>query len=216
MDERSDRIADKVQALSDIELATLLCLITDQHCIIEGDRQSLDKLDQEIRLVARNVFELTWAVLECSESTTVDEFCTGILVEESAGDYFSVANEDPRDDDLSYAARAGSPKKSNGRHQIEDGFPNLEELQGVEPIYEDNASTSSIVRSPPEALEKREGSVIFTEADLNELSSLITKVSISTEVRAYLHNIVVFMRLHRAVGGGISAMATRHFDLLSQ
>lgn len=52
--------------------------------------------------------------------------------------------------------------------------------------------------------------------DLNELSGLTAKVRMSTEVRAYLHNIVVFMRLHRAVGGGISAMATRHFGVLAQ
>jgi hypothetical protein len=47
------------------------------------------------------------------------------------------------------------------KHQVEDGFPNLEELQEKEGIYEDDASASSVVRSPPE---KREGSVIFTEA----------------------------------------------------
>jgi hypothetical protein len=41
-------------------------------------------------------------------------------------------------------------------------------------------------------------------------------VKISSEVRAYLHNIIVFMRLHRAVAGGISAMATRHFNTLAQ
>lgn len=51
MDDSREHIADKVQALSDIELAALLCLVTDQHCIIEGDEHSLDELDQEIRLV---------------------------------------------------------------------------------------------------------------------------------------------------------------------
>lgn len=44
----------------------------------------------------------------------------------------------------------------------------------------------------------------------------MNNAKISSEVRAYLHNIVVFMRLHRAVAGGISAMATRHFNTLAQ
>lgn len=44
----------------------------------------------------------------------------------------------------------------------------------------------------------------------------MSKVKISSDVRAYLHNIVVFMRLHRAVAGGISALATRHFNTLAQ
>lgn len=34
------------------------------------------------------------------------------------------------------------------------------------------------------------------------------------EVRTYLHNIITFMRLHRAVAGGVSSQATRHFHQL--
>ncbi|KAF1970649.1 hypothetical protein BU23DRAFT_581979 [Bimuria novae-zelandiae CBS 107.79] len=294
MDEPSHLIEDKVQALSDIELAALLCLITEQHCIIEAEKQSLDEIDQEIRLVAKNVFGLTWAVLECSESTTLDEFGTGILVGGEDEDYFGSVNDNPRGD-----FSQGPSQKSNERvprsarpftrldsrrianlvvaknlnqasnqvqiqalelirgkrnytrtavhaapkpflfialnavgtaplslhlsdhicishkHQLEDGLPNLEELQRKGRIYEDDASTSSVVRSHPETYEHRDGPVVFSAADLAELSDLVAKVRISTEVRAYLHNIVVFMRLHRAVGGGISAMATRHFSLLS-
>lgn len=52
--------------------------------------------------------------------------------------------------------------------------------------------------------------------EIMKLTALTAEVRISSDVRAYLHNIVVFMRLHRAVRGGISAMATRHFDALSQ
>jgi hypothetical protein len=52
MEDVRDRIADKVQALSDIELAVLLCLITEQHCIIETEKEGIDDLDQEIRLVS--------------------------------------------------------------------------------------------------------------------------------------------------------------------
>lgn len=61
----------------------------------------------------------------------MDEFCAGILVDETAGDYFSLANRSSREEvgymayggllianicqDLKYAAQAGSPKKFNGR-----------------------------------------------------------------------------------------------------
>ena len=46
---------------------------------------------------------------------------------------------------------------------------------------------------------------------LTELSSAVT---ITAEVKRYLHNIATFLRLHRAVAGGISAQASKHFDLL--
>lgn len=39
-------------------------------------------------------------------------------------------------------------------------------------------------------------------------------MKLSAEVRTYLHNVVVFMRLHRAVAGGISSQGTRHFHQL--
>ena len=51
MEDVGDRITEKVQALSDIELAILICLITEQHCIIEAERQTLDFLVQEIQVV---------------------------------------------------------------------------------------------------------------------------------------------------------------------
>ena len=34
------------------------------------------------------------------------------------------------------------------------------------------------------------------------------------EVKQYQQNIVAFLRLHRAVAGGITAAATKHFDKL--
>jgi hypothetical protein len=84
-------------------------------------------------------------------------------------------------------------------------------------MSEDDASTSSVVRSSPYMLEKRTGSsLIFSQEEITKLTSLTAEVKISSELRAYLHNIVVFMRLHRAVAGGISALATRHFNMLAQ
>jgi len=44
-------INGKVQELGDVELACLICLIADQHAIVEADKESLDDLEQEIRLV---------------------------------------------------------------------------------------------------------------------------------------------------------------------
>jgi hypothetical protein len=44
--------------------------------------------------VASNVFGLTWAVLECNEQTTLDDFGYGILVNnETDDDYFSSKSE---------------------------------------------------------------------------------------------------------------------------
>jgi MoxR-like ATPase len=75
---------------------------------------------------------------------------------------------------------------------------------------------SSVVHTPPFVSAKHKvQAALFSPADLTHLTNLTSEVKISSEVRAYLHNIVVFMRLHRAVTGGISALATRHFNTLA-
>jgi MoxR-like ATPase len=46
------------------------------------------------------------------------------------------------------------------------------------------------------------------------LAQLSDQVTVSVDVKRYQQNIVAFLRLHRAVAGGISAAATKHFDKL--
>jgi hypothetical protein len=111
-------------------------------------------------------------------------------------------------------------------HDPEDGFPNMEDL------YDDGQSTSSVVkRSPkldPEWLLKPlittavSTGVLVSEIssncyqDIDHLSNLSDHSTVSTEVKQYLQNIIAFLRLHRAVAGGISALATKHFDKLTK
>lgn len=56
--------------------------------------------------------------------------------------------------------------------------------------------------------------LLIWSQDLDNLILHSHAVTITAEVKRYLQNIVVFLRLHRAVAGGISARATKHFDLL--
>lgn len=45
------RIAEKVQSLSDLELAVLICLVADQHCIIETEKERIRDVQEELKLV---------------------------------------------------------------------------------------------------------------------------------------------------------------------
>lgn len=44
-------ISAKAQELSDVELALLLCLAADQHCIIQTKEEGIDALEEELQLV---------------------------------------------------------------------------------------------------------------------------------------------------------------------
>jgi hypothetical protein len=47
-----EMLLDRIQDLSDLELATLICLVAEEHCIIHTDAESRDKLAQELELVS--------------------------------------------------------------------------------------------------------------------------------------------------------------------
>lgn len=46
----------KVHDLSDLELAALICLVAQEHCIIDTDEDSIDELVQELELVCRLLY----------------------------------------------------------------------------------------------------------------------------------------------------------------
>jgi hypothetical protein len=47
----ANQIFAKVQDLSDVELAFLICVIAKQHCLIQTNEESLDELEEELQLV---------------------------------------------------------------------------------------------------------------------------------------------------------------------
>ena len=48
------------------------------------------------------------------------------------------------------------------------------------------------------------------------MSQLSDHATVTVELKQYQQNIISFLRLHRAVAGGISAQATQHFDKLTR
>lgn len=46
-----DHLVEKVQTLSDLELAVLICLIAEQHCIIQTEHELLENVEDELKLV---------------------------------------------------------------------------------------------------------------------------------------------------------------------
>ncbi|KAF2138766.1 uncharacterized protein K452DRAFT_255614 [Aplosporella prunicola CBS 121167] len=294
-------IAEKAQGLSDLELATLLCLVAEQHCIIQAAHpDQLGPLAQELQLVAANCFGLSCAVLDCSDKTSLDDFSNGLLVEDDDPSYFtSTPGHYPEQDSFGGSPPEGhrtprhrsprSPLEVNLKianvvvaknldcahrqvqtqvlelirgkriftrtavypvpkrflfisllashsganltphlndhffishyHQTEDGLPNLEEYTGKRAVSDDSASLDSVIRpssSPAAPFRPSFQMPLFPQADVEALSQRQMNARIASEVRAYLHNVVVFMRLHRGVAGGISALGTRHFLMLSK
>ncbi|KAF2762705.1 hypothetical protein EJ05DRAFT_491055 [Pseudovirgaria hyperparasitica] len=285
MDIPGELLLSKVQALSDLELACLLCLIADQHFIVEASATALNHVEQELKLISTGIFGLSCSTLECHKQTTVDDFGNGLLETESSDSYFTASKESTRLDLHLSANKARSPGRRSVRspmsppesrqianlvilknldqapHQVQvqtlelirgrriftrttvhvapkpflliallpedhigsmnrhlidhffishrhgpaDELPNLEELGERSPTLS-SMSTKKI--EPKQS--------VFSREDLETLSQLESSVRMSSDVRCYVHNIVVFLRMHRAVSSGITAAATRHVNVLSR
>ena len=118
----------KIQGLGDLELAILICLVAQEHCIFSTSYESKHDLRDEVRLICESTFGLQLAVIECSPQMTVDEFNEGILVEvkRDEDDYFEPqeSRDQPRTPvDFTYPRVASSGRlRSNtlDRRQIAD------------------------------------------------------------------------------------------------
>lgn len=94
-------------------------------------------------------------------------------------------------------------------HSYEDGYPNTDEQEN------DAESISSVVRKSDGFIEPSLDP-IFRATDILALQRCGDEVSMSIEVNSYIMNIIAFLRLHRAVSGGISPLATNHCTRLAK
>ncbi|MCJ1402297.1 hypothetical protein MMC11_005517 [Xylographa trunciseda] len=272
-------IFSNVQDLTDVELALLLSLVANQHCIIETKEEALDALEEEIQMIVSNVFGLSAVVIQCTKDTTLEDFSSGILLSNQitddhssspkinrSGSSYRLEGLLPREDDrlpnvvvarnlgfathqvqiqalellrtgrifthtavysvpkpfllvvLELASCTPLVKHLNDHiflshyHDPEDGFANIEE--GSEWVEDDRASLSSVVhRSVTRGPEKEP---LFGLEEIQLLNDQSRSSTVSVEVKRYLHDILTFLRRHRAVASGITPLATKHFELLAR
>ena len=79
-------IHSKVQEIGDLELAILVCLVAQEHCVFSTHPSSRHDLRDELRLICMHTFGLQPAIVECSSKTTVDQFSEAVLVESNDPD----------------------------------------------------------------------------------------------------------------------------------
>ncbi|KFY30840.1 hypothetical protein V493_01609 [Pseudogymnoascus sp. VKM F-4281 (FW-2241)] len=283
-----EALLDKISNLSDLELAALLCLTNEEHCIIDTDPDSIEHLVHELRLIASNVFGLSHAVIDCSEQTTLEDFDNALQTEppvspredsparyrhdshlQPSPGFRSLSRSSPRSETFADSRKIASviiakdldeapkqvqiqalelirtkrifthtsvqsaPKRflfiaviAGGEgprltehlnnhmfishfHSHEDGYPNMDEQEN------DAESISSVIRKSDGLIEPSPNPV-FTATDILSLQRCVDDVSMSIEVTGYIMNIIAFLRLHHAVSGGISPLATSHCTKLAK
>ncbi|KIW03744.1 uncharacterized protein PV09_05051 [Verruconis gallopava] len=279
------RLAEKAQELGDIELAVLLCLVAEAHCIIEADVEDIEQAEKEIQSICHKTFGLTTATLNCTADMSLDDFDAHILVYDAAEvvtptanqhiqeDYFSSSDaiskrtkmlgfeDDGKIADVIVArdlhlapvevqvqalelmrgkrvftrrALYTAPKRFvlvalntadkgpkmmlhlNNHFSISHFYQHPDSSAASDIFDHENTSTRSNVRSRPSipAFPRQSSGInpflpFFQKYEIDEIAKLSSRVKLHPDVRAYMHNIVVFMRMHRAVASGVTPHATR-------
>ncbi|KAL8698636.1 MAG: hypothetical protein Q9201_006459 [Fulgogasparrea decipioides] len=273
----SVELVQKVEGLSDLELALLLSFVANEHCLIQTEENGLYHLQQELQLIASNIYNVNHLAMECSTETALNDFNSALLAG-AAPVEGSGSPEDSRDADSAESEKVqqkcttlttpniiflrnpnladyetqiqalelirsrkigdittpkrfcmvivrcvdGPPlnKHLNDHiflshyHDLEDGFTNLESAS--EWIEDDRSSSSSVVRKTVIQTQENRVERTISDADVQKLVDESKKVTMTAGVRCYLQNIVVFLRQHRAVDGGITPRATKAFDTLAR
>jgi hypothetical protein len=74
-----------VPQLSELELACLICLVADKHCIVRADESELDAVQKELSSISASTFGFSCTTLQCSSKTTLEDLSRAALEE----DYFA-------------------------------------------------------------------------------------------------------------------------------
>ncbi|EXJ63344.1 uncharacterized protein A1O5_11665 [Cladophialophora psammophila CBS 110553] len=70
---------DHVNDLTDLELAVLLSLVAQHHCMVVGRDDLLDDLASEIALIVRDMFGLSYIILDRDDLQSINTFGAAIL-----------------------------------------------------------------------------------------------------------------------------------------
>lgn len=346
-----NNVIGKVHSLSDVELACLLSLLSNEHCIISTPSDCLDDLVTELRLIADRTFGLKSAVVDCTPHTTLDDFASSLLLHPHASSptttrsispylsrtgqesYFPVSHSHGHNhsnqNQSGYISGRGhgpsspltptSPTGAGPHSQIAnvilaknlDHAPKAVQIQALELLRTHRIFTRTSVQTAPKTFmfvavlgadsggvarvtphlndffyvahwvdpdeegfahldgddgdsssmassnarengnvrgdgddaasiastasvvkrrSRTSGSLfrspkainsaafpkppVFSTSDISHLRQATLRVSVDIDVTRYQMNIVSFLRMHRAVGGGITPQATRHFETL--
>lgn len=116
-------------------------------------------------------------------------------------------------------------------HNPEDGYVNLDEAENRNKDDDETASTESVVKkasndtTPSTALisdivshsrKPLSSSILIYRQpqEISQLAKLSQEVQIDVDILRYQMNIISFLRMHRAVAGGITPAATKHLHQL--
>ncbi|KAL4974005.1 hypothetical protein BDW66DRAFT_93424 [Aspergillus desertorum] len=249
-------ISGLAHELSDLELALLICLGGQEHCLIEATEGNIHDVAAELALICSHTYNLIYAVVEFSDTTPPQDFhdqvCThsrnepGSIVNVVIAKNFDYAPENIQLEALELMRSRKLPTESgvleapthflfvpivvrdssqvrpilnahlndtlfiSHLHDSEDGYVYLEDDDWMS---EGQASMSSVIHR---SNTKDSHHTNIDHELIKALHDASKAVTATAELVRYQQDIVVFLRLSRAVAGGISARSSIQLTKLAK
>ena len=100
-------------------------------------------------------------------------------------------------------------------HENDDDFIHEEKASSF-PDLDTVPNGSLLQRSSTDTLSFPQDRYMISMKNIQELAASTQDVTMTIETKSYLHNLVVFLRMNRAVQKGPSPAATTYFEHLSK
>ncbi|KAF2863191.1 hypothetical protein K470DRAFT_141657 [Piedraia hortae CBS 480.64] len=234
-------ILDKIRQLGDLDLAILASLISNQHCLCSTAVKEIPYLRSDLLKSCTETFGLETVAFECSGKTTVDEFNEFVLIgssndpslDPSHANHTNGYSKGKKIADVIIATgldlaplnvqvqsiellRTRTLVTTTSSHVAPEEFLFIAVLSTPTARLNPHLNDLFAISYFHEAGDLGKATAIkFTPDEIDSLRDNVQEVRITAEVRQYLHNIAVFMRLSRYVKGGVTAASTNHLRSLA-
>ncbi|KAJ6789705.1 hypothetical protein PWT90_00569 [Aphanocladium album] len=204
-------LIEKVHDLSDLELAVLLCLISREHCLISTPASAIDNLLLELQLIANKTFGLEWAVIDCSESTTLEDFASSLLSTSPPPPPAAAATTNDHYGSSSKAAAAGGSYFPSSQRHPRGAIPSLRTGLTVATNRGDSTTSPQIANFViARNLDRAPHAVQIQALELLRTRRIFTRTAVQVAPKQF-----VFVPVLEARSGG-KARVTQHLnDFLS-
>jgi hypothetical protein len=193
-------IHPKIQELGDLELAILVCLVAQEHCVFSAGHTSRHDLKDELRLICKHTFGLQPATVDCSPQMTVDQFSEAILVESVDADDDAFGQRESYD----RPTLSVDFTSARGRSPSRFGSNMLDERRIADVIIATDLDTAS-EHVQVQALELIRTKRIFTRTAMHTASKAVMVLALSSKPHArlslHLNDLFCMSHFHREEDG---------------
>nr|POF18681.1 hypothetical protein CFP56_62189 [Quercus suber] len=197
---------EKLQKTGDLELAILVSLIAEEHCLFSGPQQSARDVRDELRLVCANVFGLRVATINCTSRTTVEVFNEQILVDGTDSFEDDLETRDGEKKSQITPATADSPGPRDGSHARFGSLSNYLDDRRIADVVIATHLDHANLNVQTQALELLRTKRVFTRSAMHTAPKdfLLVAILSSSEARLSHHLNDMFAMSHiHAEGDGL-------------